>query len=268
MTWLPIPIKCKAACQSPLAAVTGGGVICELRYDGTAPLRPLAYAAASDSLALDEECSHHECFGASVQVGGAIFVAAAYLSFLEVANIDYGEDYQSWAAKGREGPPPKLCMPLWPPVLRSRWISYYGTLIQYTSALLFQVGVTVKLIATLDPDMSHSVLRWGFDLMFLLGGAGFAVSGYLLTTEASHSWWRGTLPPLRRNEVTSGDYWVAFVHFLGSCLFFFGGIWGWFSDRLDTTQLIWLTAFSWLLGSMIFVIQGALMYLETVNPIW
>jgi hypothetical protein len=203
-----------------------------------------------------------------VQIGSTIFVAGAYLSCLEIANIDYGEDYQAWAAKGKEGPPPNLSTPLWPQHLRSRWISYYGTLIQYIGTLFFQVGVTVELVLTVKPDTPEAWSRWGLDFMFLLGGAGFAVGGYLLAAEASHSWWRGTLPPLRRSEITSVDYWVTFLNFFGSCLFLFGGVWGWLGDRLDTTQSIWLTAFSWLLGSFIFVVQGALMYLEMLNPIW
>jgi hypothetical protein len=204
----------------------------------------------------------------ALQAGATIFVAGTYLAFLEIANVDYTEDYQAWVTEGKEGPPPKLSTPLWPQHLRSRWISYYGTLIQYTGALNFEVGVTVELVLTLTTSAPETLSRWGLDFMYLLGGAGFAAGGYLLSAEASHSWWRGTLPPFFRDEVRSVDSWVAFLNFFGSCLFLFGGLWGWLGDHLGTTQSIWLNAFSWLPGSCIFIAQGALMYLETINPAW
>jgi hypothetical protein len=197
-----------------------------------------------------------------------IFVAGCYLAVVEYANIDYADQFAAWEKAGREGPSPKLSTPLWPQQLKSKWISYYGVYIQYVGSIVFVIGCATEVAATAKPDLSKAIKRWLLDFPFLVGGFCFALGAYLLTAEGSHSWWRGVLPPLRRSELRSADYWATFLNWFGSLLFFVGGVYGWWSDHLSTTENILGTAFSWLLGSSFFAIQGALLYLEIVNPKW
>lgn len=59
-----------------------------------------------------------------------------------------------------------------------------------------------------------------------------------------------------------------YLNFFGSFLFLLGGIWGFASEYTSVTQDVWLVAWTWLLGSFVFFVQGLLLYLEIVNPFW
>jgi hypothetical protein len=200
-----------------------------------------------------------------------IFGAGCYLTFLEAANVDYSEDYDAWERKGRPGRAPRLSTPLCLQHLRSRCISYYGALIQELGSVCFIAGCVAELVLALQPKHApHTALlaRWLVALPFQFAGTCFTLGSFLMAAEASHSWWRGVVPPLRCTEATSADYWVQHLNWLGSLAFCAGGVWGWFREQLTPDQAILLTACSWLLGSLIFVVLGALMYLELINPIW
>lgn len=66
----------------------------------------------------------------------------------------------------------------------------------------------------------------------------------------------------------SVDYWIGILNWMGSLMFFVGGMEGFIGHHLTTTGKVMLTTFTWLLGSVLFSVNGLLLYLEMLNPAW
>eukprot|EP00892_Ulva_mutabilis_P007064 jgi/Ulvmu1/472/UM001_0480.1 len=201
-------------------------------------------------------------------VGALLFLAGACTSFLEAANAGFSKAWQLWHSRGRSGPRPRLLLALWPTTLRHELVSFYGAALQYAGAIVFVVGTATEVANTADPDLSETLVRWLLDFQYALGGALFTAGGFLFAAEGSHSWWRGLLPPLRREDARSVNHWAEFFNWLGSLLFALGGGAEWLTDAWSPGAYVAITAGTWLAGSLVFLAQGALLYLETVNPAW
>ena len=58
------------------------------------------------------------------------------------------------------------------------------------------------------------------------------------------------------------DYWIGILNWTGSILFLGGGVESFVSEHLTVLGQQLLNSFTWLLGSIIFAVQGVLLYLE------
>lgn len=176
--------------------------------------------------------------------------------------------WQLWNNRGRNGPRPRISLTVWPSQLQHELISFHGTLLQYAGAIVFAIGTSTELTGTVSSSTSSSIRRWLLSFQYLLGGALFTAGAFLLAAEGSHSWWRGLLPPLRGVDARSINHWIEFLNWAGSLLFLLGGAAEWRADVWSPGESVAVTAVTWLAGSIVFLLQGALLYLETVNPAW
>jgi len=202
-----------------------------------------------------------------MQLGALTFFLGCYASFIEAVNVDVSEEWEEWHAAGRKGPPPSVSYAPWPTNLQSQQLGFYGLFIQYIGSIIFLVGCLTEVINSAHP-VGELATTWLLDFQYLVGGTCFAVGAFLLAAEGSHSWWRGLLPPLRGEEIRSVNYWLEFLNWFGSVLFMLGGAAGWFLQDLTPRENMAVAASTWMAGSLVFVAQGVLLYLEMVNPAW
>eukprot|EP00892_Ulva_mutabilis_P007053 jgi/Ulvmu1/471/UM001_0479.1 len=200
-------------------------------------------------------------------IGAVAFLLGCYASFIEAVNVDVSDAWDDWEASGRKGPPPSVWYAPWPPSLSSPQLGFYGLLIQYLGSIIYVIGRGSEVVHRVR-TLGHDAETWLIDFSYLLAGVCFAVGAFLLAAEGSHSWWRGLLPPLRLEEARSVNYWLEFLNWFGSLLFALGGAAGWWLEGLPPAQQVVQTTATWLAGSAVFVVQGVLLYLETVNPAW
>ena len=203
-----------------------------------------------------------------MQIGAIAFFLGCYASFVEVTNVDVSEAWDEWDEGGRKGPPPAVTYAAAPSTFDSHLLSFYGIFLQYVGSVVFLVGCATEVVHTAHPGLAAPIVTWLLDFPYLVGGTCFAVGAFLLAAEGSHSWWRGLLPPLRLEELRSVNYWLEFLNWWGSVLFMLGGATGWFLKGLSPQEEMATAAATWLAGSTIFVVQGAVLYLEIVNPAW
>lgn len=203
-----------------------------------------------------------------MQVGALLFFLGCYACFIEAVNVDVSHQWEAWYASDRKGPTPSVSYAMWPTQLHHDHLAFYGLYIQFLGSVVFLIGCTTELLRSLHPGIAAVYATWLERFPFLIGGACFAIGGYICAAEGAHSWWRGLLPPLRGEEIRSINHWAEFLNWAGSLLFLIGGAAGWFLEGLTPVQSVWVAVATWLTGSAIFVVQGALLYLEIVNPAW
>lgn len=82
----------------------------------------------------------------------------------------------------------------------------------------------------------------------------------------SESWWRGCCLPLRSKEMASLKFWIGVINWTASLMFLCGAVQAFVSDHLTLRGNQLMTAFTWLLGCILFAVHGFLIYLSSLNP--
>lgn len=111
-----------------------------------------------------------------------MFCLGCYAAFIEASNVHYSEKWHAWQLAGKQGAPPKIHLHPLPTEDTSKFVSYYGALIQLLGSVLFMVGATTTLVGA-HQQLSDAVDTWVLDVPFLAGGALFVVGAYLLVSE-------------------------------------------------------------------------------------
>ena len=111
-----------------------------------------------------------------------MFCMGCYAAFIEASNVHYSERWHAWQLSGQKGAPPKIHLHPLPTQDTSKFVSWYGALIQFLGSLLFMVGATTELVGGYK-QLSDAVDTWVLNVPFLAGGAMFVVGAYLLVSE-------------------------------------------------------------------------------------
>lgn len=206
---------------------------------------------------------------ARVQVGALAFLIGAYLGIIEVSNTDLKADVKAWELSDSSTQGPRPTLALWPyqkAHAHTEFVSASDAVIQGTGAVLYVLG-TASQAAFTHAHASAAATRWLETAPYFAGGACFVVGGYLYAVEAAHSWLWALLPPPAHAARDVGR-WIQYLNFFGSLAFFVGGVVGVYESEREVGALAeqLATGLTFLLGSVLFLIQAVLLWLESVNP--
>jgi hypothetical protein len=145
------------------------------------------------------------------------------------------------------------------------FVSYYGMLLQYLGAWWYVLGCACELAC----GHAACVAAIYYTLVitpYFLGGALFLAGAYLCAVEAAHSWTRAAAPPPLRAWRDAGR-WVECLNVHGSILFFVGGALGYYyAGNAPFGAWAWINAVTFILGSVLSLIQSALLTAEWFFP--
>ena len=192
------------------------------------------------------------------------FLAAAYCSVLEAANVDFRSRIRAWH-DGQVGPArPKMRFQPWPTTLEHDFLSYYGVFTQFYGALLFAFGCAMQLVSShiqIDPMVKMALVT----LPFFLGALGFAIGAYLMAVEATGSWGWALLPP-PRDRLRDLGRWVQFITMVATTLYLVGGVVGFVQSGLSLRSWQLLNGSTYALGAGLSFLQSALTTFEWICP--
>lgn len=199
-----------------------------------------------------------------------LFLIGAYCSALEAANVNYRNDVREWSDNNynskerRSSSKPRIDYLPFPSHVSHDFISYYGAFTQYFGAWAFVVGTLAQLLNT-HLSFSDQETRIWVTSPYFIGGVCFVLGAYLMAVEASHSWWWALLPPPPSKFGNLGR-WVQYTNVLGSFLFFFGGVMGYYLETAPLVPWQWINAISFVVGSFVFLVQAVLLTFEWFYP--
>ncbi len=165
-------------------------------------------------------------------IGAALFTRGIYLEFAQVIN---GGRMGAWSFWG------------WYPYI----LSWRGLLILLIGSLLFNL----ETLAAFFPQLGKLGEHLFVTLPSFLGGLCFTLSSFLLTLDKHGSYW--VWPP------TGAGWWVSKSAVLGSIFFLLGATFGFEIPGLSTPADSLITKISYLVGSILFLVNGISMVIET-----